>query len=314
MQQAAPTPPDLTTTDNVTRTAAHLSLIEIAIGSIVHGFKLPFAGHTLSLNQGVFLTHALRLADSRIQAAKQSIEISSVTSVLKSLSPAGNKIGPMLSIGSQGVLYALGILLLGWRLVGQMLAMVLLSLWAFLQPLITLFIIHGTNLEDVINFYWRRMSEDLPEISESIVLILVFFVALKMFIAMLIPIIMKHIGSQKITDFENKILMEKQYLRIKKMDRKLSPIKGAVKDLSQPLFLLSMVLVISYFFLTESSYVRIFWMSLRPLAVAFVLFYLIRSPQFLALLARLATKSPYLQKIHQRTLASQHYIQTWLTK
>lgn len=300
--------------DHVTRTAAHLSLIEIAIGSVVHGLKLPFAGHTLSLNQGVFLTHALRLVNTRIEAVKQSVEISSVASILKSLSPAGNKIGPMLSIGMQGVLYSLGILLLGRRLLGQMLAMALLSLWAFIQPLITLFIIHGSNLEKVLSFYWNRISEDLPKISESLIFMLIFFVCLKVLIAVLIPLIMERLGAEKISAFENKILMENQFFKVKTTDRQLSPLKGTLKDLSQPLFVISMVLVISFFLLTESNYVKIFWLSLRPLAIAFVLFYLIRSPQFLKFLAYLATKNNYLQKIYQRTLQTQQYIEARLTK
>lgn len=300
--------------DHVTRTAAHLSLIEIALGSIVHGLKLPFAGHTLSLNQGLFLTQALRLTETRLQAAKQSLEISSVTSVLKSLSPAGNKIGPMLSIGMQGVLYSLGICILGRRILGQMLAMALLSLWAFIQPLVTLFIIHGSNLEKVLNFYWQRISEDLPQISNSILFIFLFFVGLKVFLALLIPVIVNRVGSDKITALENKILNEKKYLKMQKVDHSLSPLKGALKDLTQPLFLFSMALVISFFLITESSLVKIFWYTLRPLAIAFVLFYLIRSPHFLKFLAFLATKNSLLQKIHDRTILSQNYIQTWLTK
>lgn len=305
---------EMNSADHITRTAAHLSLIEIAIGSMAHGLKLPFAGHLLSLNQGVFLTHALRLTSHRIAAVKQSVEISSVASVLKSLSPAGNKIGPMLSIGMQGVLYSIGILILGRRLLGQILAMTLLSTWAFLQPLITLFIIHGSQLEKVLEFYWQRITEDLPQISDSIKFILLFFICLKILIAVLIPIVMKRIGSEKITAFEEKILMEKQLLKATKLDHELSPLKGALKDLTQPLFLLSMLLVVSFFLLTESNYVKIFWFSLRPVAIAFVIFYLIRSPKFLQFLAILAAKNSYLQKIYFRTQQSQRYIQDFLTK
>ena len=300
--------------DHVTRTAAHLSLIEIAVGSIVHGLKLPLAGHTLSLNQGFFLTHALRLANSRLNAVQQSIEISSVSSVLKSLSPAGNKIGPMLSIATQGVLYSLGILLLGRRLVGQMLAMALLSLWAFVQPLITLFIIHGSQLEKVFSFYWQRISQDLPQISESIVFILFFFILFKMLLAVSIPIFIKYLGSEKVTELENTILLKNQLIRMKPRAPNQSPLKGTLKDMTQPLFLFSMVLVVSYFFLTETSYVRIFWFCLRPIAIAFVLFYLVRSPRFIQFLARLATKNSFCKNVYDRTVLSQVYIQTWLSK
>lgn len=299
--------------DHVTRTAAHLSLIEIAVGSVVHGLKLPLAGHALSLNQGFFLTHALRLSNGRLDAAQQSIEISSVSSVLKSLSPAGNKIGPMLSIATQGLLYAIGILVLGRRLLGQMLALALLSLWAFIQPLITLFIIHGSQLEKVLSFYWKRISEDLPQISESIVFILCFFVLIKMLLALSIPVIIKYLGTDKISALENKILLENKFIRMKPRAQNQSPLKGTLKDMTQPLFLFSMALVVSYFFLTESSYVRIFWFCLRPIAIAFVIFYLVRSPRFIQILAHLATKNNFCRKIYKRTLKSQAYIQTWLT-
>jgi hypothetical protein len=300
--------------DHVTRTAAHLSLIEIAVGSVVHGLKLPLAGHALSLNQGFFLTHALRHSTTRFNAAQQSIEISSVSSVLKSLSPAGNKIGPMLSIATQGVLYSIGILILGRRLAGQILGMALLSLWAFIQPLITLFIIHGSQLEKVIGFYWKRISEDLPQISQSLVLILGFFVVAKVLMAISIPFVIKLLGPEKISNFENKILLENKLIRMKSRPQNRSPLKGALKDLTHPLFLLSMGLVIVYFFMTESSYVRLFWYCLRPIAIAFILFYLLRSPRFIEFLARMAQKNRFCNKIYQRTLQSQIYIQTWLSK
>lgn len=41
------------------REAAALSLVEIGLGSILHGLKMPFTGYFLSLNQGFFLSRAV---------------------------------------------------------------------------------------------------------------------------------------------------------------------------------------------------------------------------------------------------------------
>ena len=87
-------------TDRVGTYAANLSLIEVGLGSVVHGLKLPFGGQVLSINQCVILSHAARRLG--INAKTGVFTISTIAATLKSLSPAGNKLGPMLSISMQG--------------------------------------------------------------------------------------------------------------------------------------------------------------------------------------------------------------------
>ena len=43
------------TIEKISAAAALLSLTEIGLGSLLHSFKIPFAGHFLSLNQGFIL-------------------------------------------------------------------------------------------------------------------------------------------------------------------------------------------------------------------------------------------------------------------
>lgn len=52
---------------------------------------------------------------------------------------------------------------------------------------------------------------------------------------------------------------------------------GAVCDLTQPLFLVSIVLTGIFFFFAESSRVQVVWGVVRPGSVAFILFFLIRA-------------------------------------
>lgn len=73
--------------DVVTDLAVTLSIVEIGLGSVVHGFKIPFGGHVLSLNQGMFLSRAMAFALSRREGFRLANEISLIASFMKSLSP-----------------------------------------------------------------------------------------------------------------------------------------------------------------------------------------------------------------------------------
>lgn len=287
--------------DRATQTAAHLALVEIALGSVVHALKLPFAGHTLSLNQGFFLCRALSPTQTRLQMVKQSIEISTITSLLKSLSPAGNKIGPMLSISMQGFLFSAGIAFGGIGLTGQIVGMLLLSLWAFIQPLITLFVIHGLVLATIAEFYWKRMGQEIPWLADSLAVVLIAVIAIKLIFAACIPFVARFASSEKIEAFQ-KSLTQKVGAQMMDPNRKNKSVMGGVfHDLTRPLFVFSMILLVTFFLLTESDYVRIFWMSLRPLAIAFLIFYLVRAPWFAKTLSRLASKNQYLNQILIKT-------------
>ena len=287
--------------DRATQTAAHLALVEIALGSVVHALKLPFAGHALSLNQGFFLCRSLSPDQSRIQMIKQSVEISTITSLLKSLSPAGNKIGPMLSISMQGFLFSAGLAFGGIGIIGQIMGMLLLSLWAFVQPLLTLFVIHGLVLATVAEFYWKRMAQEIPWLADSLAIVLICVVTIKLILAASIPILARFSSIEKVEAFQKSLTQKVGTQMIDPNRNKKSVWSGVLHDLTRPLFIFSMVLLVSFFLLTESSYVRIFWMSLRPLAVAFVIFYLVRAPWFARTLARLAKKNRYLNQILIKT-------------
>ena len=148
--------------------SAALSLIEVALGSILHSFHVPFSGNLLSLNQGFLLCRAsVEARDKKI--GRVGYGISNVSAVLKSLSPAGKKLGPMLSLSVQGLLFTAGEGLLGANLAGWMLGMTLLSLWTFLQPLVTFYLFFGAELFRALNYLvektmpyhglgWRQIS------------------------------------------------------------------------------------------------------------------------------------------------------------
>ena len=110
------------------------SLVEVGLGSFLHAFHIPFSGHALSLNQGLILTQACQKTESRKEAVTATNGIAIITAILKSLSPMGKRLTPMLAISMQGFLFSLGILILGNNILGMILGISLLSLWGFAQP------------------------------------------------------------------------------------------------------------------------------------------------------------------------------------
>ena len=93
--------------------AGTLSLAEIGLGSLLHGLKIPLTGTFLSINQALFLTRLVKLNRNQPDARTLPFQVSNITALLKSLSPAGKKLLPMLAIASQGLLFTLGTIVFG---------------------------------------------------------------------------------------------------------------------------------------------------------------------------------------------------------
>lgn len=263
--------------------AVKLSLIEVVIGSTIHALHIPFGGHFMSLNQGLFLTRFLRDSTSRFSAVKMVMEVSSVTSIMKALAPVGKKLGPMISISMQGFLYMLGILSFGRGLFGQMLGMALLSVWAFIQPLITFFIIYGQDLTSAIAYFNEKQG--------SLLAILYWVIAGKAIVAALVPLVLRFISDERIERYEDKLAN----MTVAKKKRTQT---SAWRELFRPMFLLSLALMITYFSLTGESAIAIFWKCLRALAIAFIIFYLARNPYVHKIFAKLATKNRVVRRLY----------------
>ncbi|MBH47157.1 MAG: hypothetical protein CME71_03200 [Halobacteriovorax sp.] len=269
--------------------AVKLSLVELVIGSTIHALHLPMGGQLLSLNQGFMLTRFLRDSRGRIAAAKMVMEVSSVASLMKSLAPVGKKLGPMISISMQGFLYMLGILAFGRSLLGQMLGMILLSSWAFVQPFITYYIIYGHDLAKAVDYFVSKNAAFID--------IIAYVVLLKCIVAALIPVVIRFISEEKIQKIEEKI--ETMSVPKKRSKASHSPFKGALLELCRPMFLLSVGLMVTFFLVTGDSAIEILWKVMRAFAVAFAIFYLARNPFIHRQLSKMARKNQVVARLYQ---------------
>lgn len=137
--------------------AAIQSVSEMGFGALVHTFGVPLGGHILSVNQAICLTLGTRGFDGRIAAASAANQMALTAAALKSLSPSGARLGPMIAISVQGVLYSFGKILGGTQKWGAAAGGALLSLWAFIQPAVSAYLVFGSAFFSGLAKLWHEM-------------------------------------------------------------------------------------------------------------------------------------------------------------
>ncbi len=268
MLKNQPPLPSSTNTKAIGQQAAYLSLIEIGLGSFLHGMKIPLSGQYLSLNQIAFMSRAT----VKLESSKASLQISLIAALLKSLSPAGKKLTPMLAIFAQGLLFSMGVSLFGINIIGLALAAICSSLWAFMQPVLIIYLLFGNNLLAVLDHFFIELQKIINFDLKFIWPVLISIVVIKALLALIICMLAIRMSEKDYLNLQAKL--------IRKVDLKKNPEHGpfimAIKDLLSPLFLFSFLLTGLFYYYSHSENSKMIWGLLRPLAVGFILFYIIR--------------------------------------
>jgi hypothetical protein len=261
--------------ENESKFIAVLSLTEVGIGSLLHSFHVPLSGHFMSLNQALVLCRSQAESQNRLQSARSICRISVVSALLKSLSPAGKVLTPMLAISTQGLLFSFGVLLAGTGKAGRVLGSVFLSFWGIAQPLILATLIFGKDFFQGLAWTWEKITSSLGLDARYGIQILIALVIIKAILAGLLALV----SAQPTLAIWNEQLARKgqSLLGARPAQRAVSPIQGTLRDLSSPIFLFSLFLTGTFVFMSRSEEsVSMAWVLVRPVAVAFVIFYLIR--------------------------------------
>ena len=267
--------------------AALLSGIEVGLGSVLHGFRMPFSGQFLSLNQIFLLTRALEKSRHiHPVPALVPATISNISAVLKSLSPAGKKLTPMLAISAQGFLYSLGPMLFGVGWTGTIVGSLLSGLWAFVQPLLLYYILFGHTLIQIGEYYYEKTQEAFPFDSSELLLVLSIIVGIKLSFSIVAVILAKKMSEPSTNKYQDHLLSLTKLRRGDLgavTDQRGSVRRGmifAFKDLCHPLFFISLLATLFFFLYAEATTSTIIWALLRPIAVGFIGFFMIRVIDF----------------------------------
>ncbi len=265
--------------------AALLSLIEVSLGSFLHSLRLPLSGQILSLNQIFLLNHAV----IHLQNYKSPVHISTISAILKSFSPAGKKLTPMLALTAQGHLFSWGILLFGNHILGRLIGSILSSLWAFIQPLLIYLILFGKDIVFMLDYFQNKLNSLYSFADDFFISLFLGLILIKVLFAIAIAIIANKISETQINTYL-KWLQNKQRNKILTKTTSHSPLLGALKDLFSPLYLFSFVLLCIFFFYSRGNYSTMIWNLLRPVAVGFILFYCLRAFPIERLVAKIKNK------------------------
>jgi len=260
--------------DVISEYSFKLALCEVSLGSILHGLKIPFTGQFLSINQIFFLTLVSKKLKNTSTERRGPIYVSQISALLKSLSPAGKKLGPMVSISMQGNLYVLPQYLLSTNLLSIALGAILASMWAFVQPLLTYYIIFGNNLIKAYTYFFEKVQIIFDSKETSILAILLVPILVKATIALSVSMWVYLSKSDRSEEVIEHVLAKARKANLKTRSKKKLSL---VRDLTRPIFIISIVLTSAYIYLNRHALAPTIWTYLRPIAVCIVLLQVSRS-------------------------------------
>ncbi len=235
--------------------AGLLTATEVGLGSLLHALHIPFCGQLLSLNQIAILSHA----SSNISYKTAPMSISAVAALLKSLSPIGKRLTPMLALTMQGLLYTSAVLVAGRNSVGRAFGALFASLWSFIQPALLYTLIFGKN-------FWHALFYVNTKLFPEDLLLLLFLavVVSKALAAVFLSIFAPRMPLQ----FFKKI--SAQVSASSNTRRKTNPYLQALADLLKPSFLLSLAMVALLLYSTYVASDAMALQLLRPLAIGYL--------------------------------------------
>lgn len=256
------------------KSASHLALVEIVFGSVGHGFKIPFTGTFLSYYQMyICLAMMIRKHAPPIQVFNTSV----LVSLLKTLSPLGKKITPMIAIFMQGFLLWVGTISLGGTVLGMMVGSALFVSWSIVQIAIGYTLVYGFDFFRMIEFFQKEMTDYT---SVNIYAVFIAYWIFKIILAQgMVGYLVFKRNSGTEWSFDEKKLLDWRANFLKKQDNASpsSSVFRAVKDLTNPFFFLSLALMVLFHFFKNTATMDIVWFVCRTLAIAFLMFYLIRA-------------------------------------
>lgn len=116
--------------------------LEMTVGSALHAAKVPLRGLAMCSLQGAMMV----FAGTGLSQPGRVVWVPFISGGLKALSPAGNRVRPMIAIIMQGLLFGASVQALGWNFAGIVLGGALIGAWAALQGFLLQYLLMGDDL------------------------------------------------------------------------------------------------------------------------------------------------------------------------
>lgn len=167
--------------DRIAVFSAIAASIEVVAGSTLHALHIPLKGHFLALVQNYLLIYFGKALQGR-----NLFWITSITAALKSFSPAGSKIKPMIYIFLQGVIFLLPSKIIGFNFLSVLIGSILMGQFTLFGSFLMDYILFG---QAVIDSYINGVDKVLAWFgfnNLSFLQIVCLFVILKIILSLII--------------------------------------------------------------------------------------------------------------------------------
>lgn len=277
--------------------AGTLALIEGGLGSLLHAWHVPLAGTVLSLNQGMVLSFVTRGHRSHTYVRTAGFQISYITALLKSLSPAGKRLTPMLAIAAQGLLFSVGCCVFGPNLLGVVIGSALLALWGIFQPVALTALAFGLTVgpEGMVRIigYYENMFRFLPFVdSPSLASLVALLIATKVLVASCLAVYAWYGKAQTLERAQARLVSLWQPKLGTAAQEHRSLFIKPLAELRKPVFLVPLFLTAVFYWFAEDSLAPALWATLRPLACAYLILLLVHLSPWQKLAEKYRTKYP----------------------
>ena len=257
--------------------AAILSMTEVGLGSLLHAWRLPFTGQFLSLNQAFISCKAIKSSSTR--SPWIPLQIAMIGATLKSLAPAGKRLTPMLAISMQGFILSSFQFILGTHFLGTLVSVLAMCLWAFIQPLAIYLLVFGRDIFYVADYFFKKIQKVIPIEYEHLAYAISGLVAIKLLLGLVVVLLVYTRTDKECESYFKRLQSGFDKINPKRIPQSLSfspKLRLVFKDMTQPWFLISIALMLVFFFLTNPKGVMWIWLLMRPLACGFIVFYALR--------------------------------------
>lgn len=255
--------------------------LEVSAGSVVHGARIPFGGLGMATAQAAVLTRAAQPLIDRGRV----VWVALLSAAIKSLSPAGQRLRPMLAIAMQGWLYARALRLLGWNLGAVATGGFLMGMWAASQGLLMQWLLVGDALAIALGKLNEEVAGLLGLQAPSLALLIAGWIAAHGAVVASGTVLAWRRGARA--------------LEATRLPRWFSPpaipsrrgwgatLLQAARDMLRPTFWVPILLILGALAWAGQPNETLLWVALRALLIAWVLFVLVQRVNLPALPARL---------------------------
>lgn len=138
--------------------------IEMSAGAALHAAQVPLRGMAMSSVQAAMMT----LAGTGMSRPGRVVWVPFISAGLKSLSPAGSRVRPMLAIVMQGLLFGGAVQALGWNVFSVTLGGALVGAWAAAQGVFLQYLMLGDDLVRSYDTVVHWLAEHTPLTAPSL--------------------------------------------------------------------------------------------------------------------------------------------------